>query len=154
KAAPEKAAAKADDFPQLFNQWRELVARLSQIRARYQTDASADKKALEAEFNKYMKDAQDLAEPLALAAQRAYAAAPNEDKELTGFLVETMRGYIQGDDYEKAARIGKLLVANKCEHQETNFLAGVAFFNVNDFENAATCLQAAKDNKLTNEHGN
>ena len=158
KAAPQKApvagaAAKvtADDYPKMYQEWKELVAKLGQLRARFQNDPSADKKAVEAEFNELLKKAQAMAEPLGQAGELAFAKDPNKDPELTEFLVETVRGYVQIDDYEKAARLAKLLTENKCSHAEVDFLAGIAFFNSSEFELAGKHLQAAKDKGATNE---
>ena len=48
-AADQKAPSAADEFASMYTEWKGLLAKFAQIRARYQTDASADKKALDAE---------------------------------------------------------------------------------------------------------
>ena len=40
---------------------------------------------------------------------------------------------VQADDYEPAAKIGKLLMDNKCDEKEVANLAGIAAFAASDF---------------------
>ncbi len=158
-AAPEAAKAKAkaaaddkggDDSPQaqfskLFSEWKQTLGKLYQIRNRFQKDPSADKKALEAEYNALMKQALTMTEPLSEAAEKAYLAAPNTNKELDDFMIKTLTGLVVGDEYEKATAWAQMLLDNKLEHKDLNVLAGMAFFAVNDFDKAGKYLQAAKD---------
>ena len=152
-AVDQKAPSAADEFSSMYTEWKGLLAKFTQIRARYQTDASANKKALEAEAKETMEKARDLLEPLTIAGAKAYIAAPNQDNELTVFLVGAVNGYVIGDDFEIAARISKILVSHQCEASQLDFLAGVAFFMTNDFDAAEKHLQAAKDKNAINEFG-
>ena len=154
-AAPEAAEAKAEDtaaddnptaqFSKLFGEWKQTLGKLFQIRNRFQKDPSADKKALEAEYNALMKQALAMTEPLSDAAEKAYLAAPNTNKELDDFMIKTLTGLVVGDEYEKATAWAQMLLDNKLEHKDLNALAGMAFFAVNDFDKAGKYLQAAKD---------
>ena len=51
--------------------------------------------------------------------------------------------WVGKDDYEPAARVGKLLVENKCPVKELDNWAGIAAFAVSDFETADQCLSRA-----------
>jgi cyclophilin family peptidyl-prolyl cis-trans isomerase len=157
-AAPEAAKAKsksateekaADDpnaqFVKLFGEWKQTLGKLYQLRNRFQKDPSADKKALEAEYNELMKQALAMTEPLSDAAEKAYLAAPNTNKELDDFMIKTLTGLVVGDEYEKATVWAQMLLDNKLEHKDLNLLAGMAYFAVNDFDKAGQYLQAAKD---------
>jgi cyclophilin family peptidyl-prolyl cis-trans isomerase len=154
-AAPEAAKAAADDkggdesptaqFSKLFGEWKQTLGKLFQIRNRFQKDPSADKKALEAEYNALMKQALAMTEPLSAAAEKAYLAAPNSNKELDDFMIKTLTGMVVGDEYEKATAWAQMLLDNKLEHRDLNVLAGISFFAVNDFDKAEKYLQAAKD---------
>jgi cyclophilin family peptidyl-prolyl cis-trans isomerase len=151
--AEAKAATPAEEFATQYAQWKAQVARLAQIKSRYQTDTSADRKALEAEAQRAMDKAREILEPLTVAAAKAYVAAPNQDKELNDFLIGALQGYIVGDDYDVAARIAKILVDNQCPAPQLDVLAGTAFFATNDFDAAGKHLQAAKEKRLLNRQG-
>jgi cyclophilin family peptidyl-prolyl cis-trans isomerase len=51
---------------------------------------------------------------------------------------------VQRDDYEPAARIGKLLMDNKCPERRVPNLAGIAAFAVSDFDDAEKYLRQAE----------
>jgi cyclophilin family peptidyl-prolyl cis-trans isomerase len=152
-AADEKAPSPADEFGKMYREWKGHLAKFAEIRARYQTDVSANKEALQAEARQTVKKAQDLLEPLTLAGAKAYLAAPNQDKQLTDFLVGAVNGYIMADDFEIAARISKILVSHNCDVPQLDYLAGIAFFATNDFDAAQKHLQAAKDKKVIDQQG-
>ena len=152
-AADTPAPAAAEDFPKLYTQWKQHLARFAQLRQQYQSDASADKPALEAEAAKLGDQVKVLMPRLTDAAEKAYVAAPNTNKEVTDFLVAALADNVATDNYEKAASLAKTLVDNKADNQHLDLLAGIALFNTNDFEGAKQRLQAAKDKKAINQDG-
>ena len=80
------------------------------------------------------------------AAEKAYAESPNTDPEITAFLVKLLARKVKADDYEPAAKIGKLLMENKCTEKQVPNLAGIAAFAVSDVDAADKYLhQADKD---------
>jgi cyclophilin family peptidyl-prolyl cis-trans isomerase len=152
-SAADPPAVTAADYPKLHQQWKKYLARYLQIRQQYQTDASADKPALQAEFEKLGEQVQELMPSLVAAAEMAYVAAPNKDKELNEFILASLGDYLASDNYEKAADLAHVLVDNKLEHTHLDLLAGIAFFNTNDFIAAKKHLQAAKDKNAINQDG-
>jgi cyclophilin family peptidyl-prolyl cis-trans isomerase len=77
------------------------------------------------------------------AAEKAYTEAPNADKQITDFLGTLLSQMVQHDDYEPAAKIGKLLMDNKCPDKRAPLLAGVAAFAVSDYGTAERYLMQA-----------
>ena len=146
-AAPEKEklAAPAPEFSVLFSEWKGLIEKLTQIRQRFQLDPNADKKALEAQFNETLEAAKAMSPKLTEAAEAAYLAAPNKNRELDDFLLASLKGLVAGDDFEEAAKLAKILTDNNFENNALNYLAGMAFFATNDFENAGKYLKLASD---------
>jgi hypothetical protein len=86
-AAAAPAPATAEDFPKLYAQWKQHLARFAQLRQQYQNDASADRPALEAEAVKLGEQVKVLMPRLVDAAEKTYVAAPNTNKEVNDFLV-------------------------------------------------------------------
>jgi hypothetical protein len=151
--AADPSTVTAADYPELHQKWKQYLARFMQLRQQYQTDASADRPALQAEAQKLGEEVQQLMPSLVAAAEKAYVAAPNKDKELNDFILAALGDYLQTDNYEKAADLAHVLIDNKLEHQHLDLLAGIAFFNTNDFIAAKKHLQAASDKKVINPDG-
>ena len=76
--------------------------------------------------------------------KKAYQEAPNADKEIVKFLVRLLDEDVRADDYEPAAKIGKLLMDNKCDVKEVANLAGIAAFATCDFATAEKYLGLAE----------
>lgn len=147
---PQSAGAQ---FTKMFNSWKILLAQAVQLQDRYKKDPTADKKALEAQYTEVMKKAVAMSDPLGDLAEKAYIAEPNKNKDVSDFLVATLTGRVVGDDYEKAADLARLLLDNKLEHNDLNFLAGMAFFATNDFEKSEQYLKLAKESGKINQNG-
>ena len=154
-AAADPPAVTAADYPKLHQQWKKYLARFLQIRQQFQNqaDTTVDRPALQAEAQKLGEQVQELMPSLVSAAEQAYVAAPNKDKELNEFILASLGDYLASDNYEKAAELAKVLVDNKFEHTHLDLLAGIAFFNTNDFDAAKAHLQAAKDKNAINQDG-
>jgi cyclophilin family peptidyl-prolyl cis-trans isomerase len=152
-AAPEQPSAPAGDFSAKYATWKQLVARMYQIQELYQNDPAADKKVLQAEYNTILEKAQNELPVVSEAAEQSYLAAPNQNKELDSFLMANLTGYVLGNDFEKAAKVAKMLTDNKFEARELNLLAGLAFFCTSDFDNAGKFLKLASDSGVTSQVG-
>jgi cyclophilin family peptidyl-prolyl cis-trans isomerase len=151
--APEKPATGGTDFVTMYRGWKQRVARLYEIQQLYKNDPAADRKALEAEYNAILEKAQAELPAVNEAAEKAYLAAPNQNKELNTFLLTNLTGYVLGDDFENGARLAKILTDNKFEAKELDLLAGLSFFATADFENAGKFLKLASDSGATNQNG-
>lgn len=147
------AAVTAADYPTLYGEWKQYLSRFAQLRQLFQTDPNADKAKLQAEAQEIGTKVQALMPRLVESAKLAYAAAPNQDKQLGEFLVAALADSVNTDDYENASQLAKLLVDNKLENPNLDILAGIALFNTNDFDAAGKYLQAAKDKQAINQDG-
>src|SRR5437879_204584 len=106
-------AGKAQaEFTTVFDDWKELIAKLRQLQEQYQVATAGQKPGLEAEYAKLVAAGRKMAPRLAAAAERAYAAAPNQDKNVTDFLSAKLADDVQSDSYEDAARVSTVLIDN------------------------------------------
>jgi cyclophilin family peptidyl-prolyl cis-trans isomerase len=155
QAAPPAgaAAAPANDFAALSTQFKELVARLSQMRRRYQVDPSVDKKAIEAEWKEKLAELESLKVKMASAGMKSYLAAPNTNDEVNEYLFAYLTSLVQTDDYEKAAKMVKLLADKGFKHKYFDLVSGLSYFGIADFDNAKKYLTLAKDANETDETG-
>ena len=146
QAQPAAAPAEPPAFEQVFGQWKDLLARLRQLQEAYKTAPFEEKKELESQFNKLLAQGKQLAPVLAAAAERAYVAAPNQDKQVSDFLFSTLSDKVNTDDYEAAVRIAKVLIGGNYPNASVYNLGGVAAFNSSDFATARAWLKKADDN--------
>jgi len=140
-------------FVKEYGEWKKMVARLYQVEELYRSDPAADKSALQAEYTTILDKAQQVLPGVTATAEKAYLAAPNQNKELDGFLMTNMTGYILQNDYEKAAHLGKLLTDHEFEAPTLNLLTGLALFATSDFAGAEKFLKLASESKVTSQAG-
>ena len=159
-AADAPSAAKrgpqAQEFYRLHGQMNTLLGELAGLQVKYRA-ANEDKRAeIQQQWKELIAKGEKMEPKLIEAAQKAYAESPNTDPEITVFLVKLLARTVRNDDYEPAAKIGKLLMENQCAEKQVPNLAGIAAFAVSDFDAADKYLreadkagyyQSAKDDK-------
>ena len=122
----------------------DLLAKLAKLQIEYRT-ANEDKRAdIQQEWKKLVATGQKIESKLIEAAMNVYKEAPNADKEIVAFLVRLLDEEVESDDYEPAAKIGKLLMTNKCDVKSVANLAGIAAFATSDFDTAEKYLSLAE----------
>ncbi len=105
-----------------------ILVKLATLQTEYRT-ADEDKRAdIQQKYKDVVAQGLKLEPKLIEAAEKAYQEAPNADKQIVDFLVHLLSEKIDDDDYEPAAKIGKLLVDNKCGVTGVLNLAGIAAF--------------------------
>lgn len=149
RAADEKAPTaqpgpQAKEFQRVLGDWKAMLTELSQLQAKYRSAKAEDRPAIKERYAEVVKKGEALEPQLLQAAEKAYTEAPNADRQVSQFLTALLNERVEGDDYEKAVPLAQLLVKNHCPERQVTGLAGVAAFNVNDFETAEKQLQAAK----------
>ena len=149
-AADPPSAAKrgpqAQEFYRLHGQLNTLLGELAGLQVKYRA-ANEDKRTeIQQQWKELIAKGEKMESTLIEAAEKAYAESPNSDPEITAFLAKLLARKVKADDYEPAARIGKLLMENKCADKQVPNLAGIAAFAVSDFDAAEKYLrQAEKD---------
>lgn len=143
-SSPAKRGPQAQEFYRLQGELNGLLAELANLQVRYRTADEDKQAALKQQWDELMAKGRKLEPKLIEAAEKAYAEAPNTDKDVTAFLVKLLAQRVQRDDYEPAAEIGKLLMDNKCAEKHVANLAGIAAFATSDFDDAEKYLAAAE----------
>jgi cyclophilin family peptidyl-prolyl cis-trans isomerase len=146
EADPAEETARAT-FDAVNEQFRDLVTELRRLQTEYESTDVSDTEAraeIREQYREHVSRGNQLLPQLLRAAMQAYLEAPNEDRELTRFLVKALQDSVDGDRYERALEIGEALVANDCLSNEIYELTGVASFALHKFEAAAELLERAK----------
>src|SRR5262245_26309691 len=84
--AADAASPAQTEFNTLFQQYKEMLARLKQLQERYRNDPAANKSELQKKFNDKLAETKALNAKLGGVAEKAYLAAPNQNSEVSEFL--------------------------------------------------------------------
>ncbi|MGD0383092.1 MAG: peptidylprolyl isomerase, partial [Thermoguttaceae bacterium] len=145
-AAPRPGPANAE-FQRVFGEWKTLDGQLGALRAKYRTAQKEERPDLEKQWNELLEKGKVLRPQFFRAAEKAFAEAPNADKQITDLLLGIFADGVAWDDFENTARIGKLLMDNHCGTPRIASDAGIAAVCVGDFDSAEKYLgMANKDN--------
>jgi cyclophilin family peptidyl-prolyl cis-trans isomerase len=138
------AGPTADKWDSTYGEWKDLLAQLRELRTKYGTAEESELESLKQQYADLVAKGRDMIERLRADGLAAYEEAPNEDRELTRFLVKLTEDDIRNDKYEKAAEVAKLLIDNDCGEKAVYNSAGIAAFALHDFPLAKECLEEAK----------
>ena len=142
-AAPKPGPANAE-FQKVFEEWKTLVGQLGALRAKNRTAKDEERPEIEKQWNELLEKGKILQPKFFQAAEKAFAEAPNADKDVTDVLLGIFYDEVGQDDFENAARIGKLLIDNHCGNAQIDSDAGIAAVCVGDFDAAEKYLGMAK----------
>lgn len=155
KEKPKPAAAKetpaapkdlspADAFAAKLTAWKDVLKELRKLQADFAKAEPSQAAGIEEQWDKLIAKGDAMIVELREAGKQAYAAAPNEDDELTEFLVKIVEDDVERDDHEAAVDLSEALFAGGCEEKELYEPAGIAAFATADFDKADEYLEKAK----------
>ncbi len=153
-AAQAKPNAAAEEFRRADAEMKAVLAEMATLQVKYRTADEDKQTEIQQQWKQVVAKGEKIEPKLIETAERAYAAAPNENKEIKDFLVRVLINKVQHDDYESAAAIGKMLMDNKCGDKHVPVLAGVAAFAVSDYDAAQRYFKQAAEEKTPLETGN
>ena len=139
-----KAGPKTEEFRRLQGEMNSVLGELGGLQYTYRTADEEKRGEIQQQWKELIAKGEKIEPKLLAAAEEAYAEAPTTDLALAQFLVQLIQQWLKSDDYEPAARVGKLLVENKCPVKELQNWAGVAAFAVSDFDTAERYLSQAE----------
>ncbi len=138
---PKAQSAAVAEFGKVFTQWKDLIGKLAGLQLRYRSANDDQKLEIQQQWDELIAKGEVMEARLLDSAEKAYAAAPNQDKGITEYLTNVLRPMLRRDEYEPAARVGKLLMENHCDAKQLPALAGVAAFVVGDLAAAERYLK-------------
>src|SRR5688572_16878683 len=150
-ADPNRPAAA--EFQRQFEEWKKVLLELRALKVKFQTAAEADQAKVQEEWKAMIQRGNDTLAQLEGAALKAYEEGPNEDPQLTRFLVKLADDSIQRDDYESARRVTELLIAKQCPEKQIYDAAAISAFVLNDYEKAEGYFKQAKDFGVLSTYG-
>jgi len=158
-AAPKKKTvappdlSPADAFAAKLTEWKDVLKDLRKLQADYATAEPSEAAGIESQWGELIAKGEAMILELREAGKQAYVAAPNENDELTEFLVKIVKDDVERDDYETAVELSQALLAGGCEEKELYEPAGIAAFATGDFDKADEYLDKAKDESSLGDDG-
>jgi cyclophilin family peptidyl-prolyl cis-trans isomerase len=168
-AASNPAAKQAiATFQAKFKEYQTAVRDIEKLQTEFQTADTGRRKKLNEELTGHVAHAQSLVNAMVEAAESAYRAAPNSDKDVTDVLVAVAKHYTVGqqigpsmpsrdnpddvytpidggDQYEKALPIIKLLIDGGAPNTDLYVWGFLCAYMTNDYDLATKYLGKAKE---------
>ncbi len=142
-ADPDRPAA--GEFQKVFDDWKTILKDLRALKLRYQSADEAGKKTIEEQWTALVTKGNVTLGTLQEAGLKAFAEAPNEDPQLTRFLVKLASDASDRDEYEAARQISDVLIKNNCDDKQIYGPASLASYALHDFDKAAEYLKPATE---------
>jgi cyclophilin family peptidyl-prolyl cis-trans isomerase len=141
-AAPKTGPANAE-YQRIFGEWKTLLGQLGALKAKYRTATKEEKPAMEKQWRELSEKCEVMQLQFFQAAEKAFVESPNSGTPLADLMLGIFDSGMMSDDYENAARIGKLLVDNHCGGPKTASDTGIAAYYIGDLEAADKYLSIA-----------
>ena len=125
-------------------EWKGLLKKLADLRTQFQTAKGVEAEQIRKKWALTVKDGEQLLDSLRDAALAAFVESPNQDRQLTRFLVRMLKDALNQDRYEIVREAAVALIEHKCDDRSIYDIAGHASFALNDFKSAADYLRQAE----------
>ena len=152
-AADKPAGPAAAEYQRIFEEWKAVLKDLRGLRVKYQSSSLAEQASVQQQWTELVTKGNETVAALEAAGLKAYAEAPNEDPQLTRFLVKLADDGIQRDDYATAKRITDVLIEHDCPEKQIYDSAAIAAFVLNDYDNADKYFKLASDAGVLSNYG-
>jgi cyclophilin family peptidyl-prolyl cis-trans isomerase len=143
----------AAEYKRLTDEWKTILADLRKLKVQYQTAALADQARIQQEWTDLVEKGNKTVAALEDAATKAYAESPNEDPQLTRFLVKLADDAIGRDDFAAAKRITEGLIEHNCPDKQIYNSAAIAAYVLNEYDNAEKYFKQGKDAGVLSDLG-
>jgi len=142
-AAGDKPAAKA--FAEGYKLWQAKLEEGQAIRKKYVEADAAGRQELGKQMMAIFSTLEKMVPKMKELAQAAYVETPNGDPEVTKFIIMMLKADLLRDKFDEVNTQAKLLLENGCKDAGVFDAAGIAAFNIHDFEHADAYLKKAKE---------
>jgi len=152
-AAPNSKGPAAAEYDRLLEEWKTILKDLRKLKLQFQSSALAEQAKAQEAWTALVEKGNQTVAALEAAGLKAYIEAPNEDPQLTRFLVKLADDAIQRDDYDGAKRITDVLIAYQCPDKQILDSAAIAACVLNDYDQAEKYFKLAKDASVLSADG-
>jgi cyclophilin family peptidyl-prolyl cis-trans isomerase len=136
-------AAGGEDFDALFNELKQLIVQLNDIRTKYAMAPEAEQPALEKTYKDLIERGQVLFPKLVPAAEKAFEAKPELTTDAGKHLLETVERSVAEGNMKEANRVLAVMLAKVPDNAQLLGYAGMLAFNAGDNKTANEQLTKA-----------
>jgi cyclophilin family peptidyl-prolyl cis-trans isomerase len=146
KPAAPAAGSKMDEFNRVFQEWKNLLIKLRELREKFIAATPAQQTGIQKEFGELIAKGDQLQVEVIKAAEAAYQES-SDNKDLADLLEATAFWRAKQDDYEGALTLGELMLSKSKKEPVLYATTGVGAFCTGDLDKAEQYFQKASDAK-------
>ena len=139
----EATPPSSSSYEESLQAWKTQIKKLQSIRDRLAVSQGDDQADLRKEYMQAVADAKPALRNFTAAAEVSLSEGDQHQEEAASFLEERMGGLLDADDFERAFRIGELLLDRGYDNRTTMEAAGIAAVMTNHFQSAREYLEQA-----------
>ncbi|HUT92944.1 MAG TPA: peptidylprolyl isomerase [Thermoguttaceae bacterium] len=146
-AEPTERSRERADFDAVLDEWNPFIDGLRQLRKDYASAPPEARPELEKEYVQMVKKGQFLEAQLVDAAVIACVKQPEENQDLSYFLMDMAGTLMLREEYEDSLSIAQKLIDNRLGNYMTYYFAAIAAFAANEFDLAARHFEWLDENE-------
>ena len=135
--------AMANPYAGVLDAWKAEIENLQHIRDRLAVAVGEDVPRLQKEYMQAVADGKSSLQNFTAAAEDELEQGGENKKQAANYLRERLGGLLDADDFERALRIGQLLVANGYDDRKVQEATGIAAGMTNHLQQAREYLEQA-----------
>jgi len=139
----QEPAADAKAFPALFTSWNDMLKQLETYQLQYKGAKPEERPAIREQFDRLLKEGEAMQPKLRAAAEAAYQAEPNQSQDVVDILVSFLYNDMQRQRYDSMLAGAKLLVDGKYDNARIYSMAGLAAYQLGQYDDALSYLGEA-----------
>jgi cyclophilin family peptidyl-prolyl cis-trans isomerase len=151
RLAAAESTARAE-FDKSYAKYKDVVKQMYDLRDRFPSAAAEERPAMEQKFNDLLKQGNELRPKVLALAEKAHVENP-KDETLRAMMLSAVETMVNGDDYEEALRLAKLMIDIKSPDPKIYDLAGQAAFYTSNYDDAEKYLKMAAEKKSLSDKG-
>ncbi len=150
--APE-LGPKAQAWEAKLTEWKTLLSRLRDLREQYEVAQDEDLEMIRTQYNELRAQGEKLLPELKTVAKAAFEEAPNEDRQLTRFMLKVAADEIREGRYEQGLAESEYLLKHDIEDNRVYDMAGIGAYATNKIELAKEYLDKASAEDVLTKDG-
>jgi len=146
-AEPTERSRERSDYDAVLGEWNPFIDQLRQLRRDYAIASPEVRPEFEKKYDQMVKKGGVLEAQLVDTAVIACVKQPEENEDLSFFLMDMAATLLLREEYEDALSIGQKLIDNRLGNYMTYYFTAIAAFAVGEFDLAARHFEWLDENE-------
>lgn len=142
-AEPSAASNARAEYDQTLLAWKELLKEMADLQRRFQIADERDLYSIRDEFLGKQQQGSQLLDQVRLKGLALFSEAPDQDQELTQFLIALAQDDNEHDRYRRAYETAKVLIENNTKEKTILDIGANAAFAIHQFTDAESWMDQA-----------